>query len=375
MADSVLTGSLGAFKLADVLTLLSMARKSGMLTLTSDVRTATVAFMNGSAVHASSNQEKFRLSAMLLRKRAITPEQFQKIDALMRGEGGRFGRIAVEEGLTSEEHLRDWLKMQVTEVLFDAFVWTSGSFAFSDQLELPEHAVTIAVDLPNLIMEGARRIEEWTHVQELLPESSAIFHVVATPRDDKITLTSDEWKILFLINGQRTLDDLVRDADGDALHVYRVIYGLSANQLIEPLNIPSSPPPDRTEDTLRQTAPMFHSELTLPEQSVGEATSLLPTQPPVVKPPTARLVMPNGIVELTDSEYLLGRQRENTIHIDDLGVSGYHARIYRSGESYVIEDMKSRNGTWINDLRVARATLKHGDALRLGATEMKFEVR
>ena len=372
MADSVLTGSLGAFKLADVLTLLSMARKSGMLALTSDTRTATIAFMNGSAVHASSNQERLRLSALLLRKRSIAPDQFQKIDALMRGEGGRFGRIAVEQGLTSEEHLRDWLKMQVAEVLFDAFVWTSGSFVFSDQLELPEHAVTIAVDLPNLIMEGARRIEEWTHVHQLLPDSSTVFHVVAAPRDDKITLTSDEWKILFLINGQRTLDDLVRDADGDALHVYRVIYGLAANQLIEPVSAAPSHPADRTEDTLRQTAPIFHNELTLPEQSLGEETSFLS---PDTKPPAARLVMPNGIVELTDSEYLVGRQRDNTIHIDALGVSGYHARIYRSGDSYVIEDMKSRNGTWINDLRVARATLKNGDAVRLGATEMRFEMR
>ena len=56
---------------------------------------------------------------------------------------------------------------------------------------------------------------------------------MATPRDEKITLTAEEWKILFMINGQRTIEDLCDDSEDDPFHVYRLLYGLHANKLIE----------------------------------------------------------------------------------------------------------------------------------------------
>jgi hypothetical protein len=379
MTTAVLHGSLGSFKLADVLTLLSMGRKSGTLSLTSDQRLASVVFVNGAVVYAGSNQEKLRLSAILLRKKKITREQFDSMDVLVR-DGKQFGQIALQQGVLNEDQLRDFLKIQVADVLFDAFVWTAGEFSFAEELDLPEYAVTITVDLPNLIMEGARRIEEWEHCLQLLPDSSTIYRVVASPRDDKITLTQDEWKLLFMINGQRTLDDLVRDSDEDQLNVYRIVYGLAANQLIEPVRsgLPQrtggSGPPD---DTMRQTAPVFHAEPTVRDADVGDDTSLLITSDE--KRLVAQLVIGDSEpearkVSLTDTEYLLGRHRDNNIQINDLGVSGFHARIFRSGDGYAIEDLKSRNGIWINGTRVFHAALRSGDTVRLGATDVKYQV-
>jgi hypothetical protein len=372
MSEAVLRGSLGSFKLADVLTLLSMGRKSGTLALSSEQRRASVVFVNGAVVYAGSDQEKLRLSAILLRKKRITAAQFEQMDALVAREGRQFGQIALQQGILTEDQLRDFLKIQVAEVLFDAFVWTSGEFGFSEELELPEYAVTITVDLPNLIMEGARRIEEWEQCLQLLPDSSAVYRVVASPRDEKVTLTSDEWKLLFMINGQRTLDDLVREADDDPVNVYRIVYGLAANQLIElaqAAGVSRAPAPAQ-DDTMRQTAPIFHSEKTVQDEP-GDDTSLLITSDP--KEVVAQLIIGEETVALTKSEYLVGRHGDNNIQITDLGVSGFHARIFRSGEGYAIEDLKSRNGIWINGTRVFHATLRDGDTVTLGATSVKYE--
>ena len=57
-----------------------------------------------------------------------------------------------------------------------------------------------------------------------------------------------------------------------------------------------------------------------------------------------------------------------------LGVSGYHARVFRTADGYAIEDMKSRNGIWINGGRIFHATLRTGDQIRMGATDLKYEV-
>lgn len=391
MSDVGLQGSLSSFKLTDVLTLLSMGRKSGTLDVSNGERNSFVTFVNGALVYAGSNQEKLRLSAILLRKKKISRDQFEPIDRLMRSEGGRFGQIAVQRGVLSEDQLRDSLKVQVSEVLFDAFVWTNGAFSFSDELRLPDYAVTITVDLPNLIMEGARRIEQWEQCLQLLPDSSAVFRVVVAPKDEKITLTADEWKILFLINAQRTLNDLVRDADEDALTVYRLVYGLEANKLIETVKplvagndtrrISEAP---RSDDTMRQTAPLFHKERTIPEGSGGDDTSLLVSDeanlayhdvaPQVIAQVIVLDDSGNRTLPLTGTEYSIGRQKDNSIHLDDLGVSGYHARIFRFGDGYVVEDLKSRNGTWVNGTREAYATLKNGDLMRVGATDLRYEV-
>ncbi|HUP46498.1 MAG TPA: DUF4388 domain-containing protein [Thermoanaerobaculia bacterium] len=380
MSDAVLRGSLGAFKLADILTFLSMGRKSGTLALVHGEARATVVFVNGAVVHASSDQEKLRLSAILLRKKKITAAQFEAIDALVR-EGRRFGQIALQQGVLTEDQLREFLRIQVTEVLFDAFVWMSGTFEFAEDLDLPEYAVTISVDMPNLIMEGARRIEEWQHCLELLPDGGAVYRVVAAPREDKITLTAEEWKLLFMIDGRRSLDDLVRDSDEDPLIVYRVVYGLAANQLIEPVREPGEPQtvrPTTHDDTLRQTAPIFHAEPTVRDAEVGDATSVLIRDQEETAVVVAQLVIGDAGAEprtipLTEPEYLVGRHRDNNIQITDLGVSGFHARLFRSGEGYAIEDLKSRNGIWVNGTRVFHATLRSGDTLRLGATEVKYE--
>ncbi len=394
MSEAALQGSLASFKLADVLTFLSMARQTGTLVVSSDGRATRATFQNGALVYAVSNQEKLRLSAILLRTKNISKDQFERIDGLMRSEGGFFGQLAIQQGVLTEDQLRDYLKVQVSEVFYDAFVWTSGTFAFTPDLDMPPWAVTISVDLSSLIMEGARRIEEWEQCTALLPDPSAIFRIVATPKDDKITLSNNEWKILFLINGQRTLDDLVRDAGDDPLQVYRLVYGLLANKLIEPVQppvaandthtrFPTNPPiPD---DTLRQTVPMppMLGDATMREPS-DDTELLVATKgrlsySDVARPVVAQLVISidgaeSRTVPLTESEHMIGRRRDNDIQIIDVGVSGFHARIFRSGDSYVVEDMKSRNGVWLNGNRIFHAALRSGDTLRLGATDLRYEV-
>ena len=382
MAEAVLSGDIAAFRLPDVLTLLSTARKSGTLLLGHGARQASLFFDQGALVFASSTQEQFRLGSILLRKKKITPEQRARIDELMLRDGGRFGERAVQEGVLTEDQLRDFLKIQVSEIVFDAFLWDGGTFSFVHDATLPPYAVTISIDLPNLMMEGARRINEWEQCLRLLPDKSVVFRVVTTPRDEKITLTAEEWKLLFLINGQRTLEELCEAADAP-LPVYRVMYGLYANKLIEEVRGARTAEPE--DATVRQDAPRFGAESTIRDEEASDDTSLLLSSDgrmsysDVVSPTLAQLRVESGelagrIIPLAEPEYLIGRHRDNGIQIPDLGVSGFHARIYRGPDGFTLEDLKSRNGTWINGTRIYHATLAHGDRVHLGQTDLVYEV-
>ena len=66
----------------------------------------------------------------------------------------------------------------------------------------------------------------------------------------------------------------------------------------------------------------------------------------------------------------IGRAPDNDIHIDNLSVSNYHARVYVEAGSLVVEDLNSLNGSFLNDIRVERAMLKDGDTILIGKHEI-----
>ncbi|HKW33149.1 MAG TPA: FHA domain-containing protein [Candidatus Acidoferrum sp.] len=69
----------------------------------------------------------------------------------------------------------------------------------------------------------------------------------------------------------------------------------------------------------------------------------------------------------------IGRAPDNDLSVDNLAVSSYHAKIFFEGGRMVIEDLNSLNGTFVNDLRVERATLHDGDKVHIGKHIIKVD--
>jgi pSer/pThr/pTyr-binding forkhead associated (FHA) protein len=69
---------------------------------------------------------------------------------------------------------------------------------------------------------------------------------------------------------------------------------------------------------------------------------------------------------LTADETRLGRHPDSEIMLDDITVSRRHAAIERTPEGYVVTDAGSLNGTYVNQERIERAVLHHGDELQVG---------
>jgi pSer/pThr/pTyr-binding forkhead associated (FHA) protein len=76
---------------------------------------------------------------------------------------------------------------------------------------------------------------------------------------------------------------------------------------------------------------------------------------------------------LTQTATTIGRLPDNTLQIDNLAVSGHHAKIYWSEGHYVVEDLGSLNGTYVNNKRVGQATLIHGDQVLIGKHVVEFK--
>ena len=77
-------------------------------------------------------------------------------------------------------------------------------------------------------------------------------------------------------------------------------------------------------------------------------------------------------IPIQKSTLSIGRLPGNDIVIDNLAVSGYHARLILDEDHYVIEDLSSLNGTFLNNQRVRRGSLKDGDAIVIGKHTLLF---
>ncbi|MCJ7745421.1 MAG: FHA domain-containing protein, partial [Actinobacteria bacterium] len=113
----------------------------------------------------------------------------------------------------------------------------------------------------------------------------------------------------------------------------------------------------------------------------------LPVEKPGEPQPGARRRAPHkgpAVLELVDSGDVspaftvdketvqIGRLSDNDIMLPDPNVSRVHARVSRRGDSYFITDLKSTNGTFLNEERIMDAQLADEDVIRLGGTRLIF---
>ena len=76
---------------------------------------------------------------------------------------------------------------------------------------------------------------------------------------------------------------------------------------------------------------------------------------------------------LSQGVVTIGRLPDNLIQVDNLAVSGHHAKIYWDVDHYVLEDNNSLNGTFVNNRRISKAVLKDGDEVLIGKHTVAFK--
>src|SRR4051794_13790640 len=80
--------------------------------------------------------------------------------------------------------------------------------------------------------------------------------------------------------------------------------------------------------------------------------------------------------KLADGEYVIGRRSDCQIFVPDMRVSRQHARLWKTGEAWEIEDLGSNNGTFVNGVKVQSATqIRHDDEILIANNRIRVETR
>jgi hypothetical protein len=396
--EKVLEGSLARFEVPDVLTFLNMGRRTGLLAMERGEQETKLFIREGNPVFATSSRDELRLGSMLIRMRRVTAADLERALDRHRGRGYRLGQALLAERLLTEAELASFLKVQVSEVIFDTFEWKDGVFTFWDKVPPPATAVTLLMDLQNLIMEGSRRIDERGRLSQVFPDKDMVVEAMANPERVKhsVTMTPEEWKVFFLLDGRRSLSEICRLAGNpDEMTTLEILHRLVMAKFAAVLPPPSAPapaPPTSAHPThlagegkLPPGGPatvQFQSGVRAPREQDDTHEIVTPKAVQYAqqgRATSSRLVlMKDGGGEtsfpLTRETYTVGRHRNNDIVISDPKVSSFHARLDRSPDGFVVVDLKSRNGSFINGRRVETGPLRNGDEVRMGPARLLYRV-
>lgn len=231
-----LAGNLKTVSFPDILQLLATGNKTGILEITSGPRQKEIAFRDGMIIHASSvNSNEDLLGNLLLKRGRISKNDLEKAIQLHKQTGRQLGTTLVDMNLFDKEEILDCLQLQVEEIVYNVFSWEEGDFKFNEGVAPRNAQFTIELNTMNVIMEGTRRIDEWVEIQKVLPPDDVLLRLVNNPKtkQDQLKITLEEFKIMALINGERTLPDLVEASPIGEFVTYRALYKLINSGLVE----------------------------------------------------------------------------------------------------------------------------------------------
>jgi tetratricopeptide (TPR) repeat protein len=204
-------GALSDVSLADISQLLGMGGKTGCLTLTNYGNTGSVYFEDGTVIFATVTNRLDRLGDLLVTHQAITRDQLSAAVAKQApGSGQRLGEVLVELGSLTQEKLDEYIAVQIEEAVYLIFQWNEGTFKFDPDIMPEETVFRVSLSIDGLLMEGARRVDEWSVVEKKITSMDLVFALERNPLEDEgLDLTDDQKLIIPLIDGQRSVMDLV----------------------------------------------------------------------------------------------------------------------------------------------------------------------
>ena len=141
--------------------------------------------------------------------------------------------------------------------VYTLFTWTSGTFNFEPGVAPEEGAERVSVDPQSMLLEGARRVDEWSLIEKKIPSFDVVYSI-DRPRltMNRDTLSPEQETLLPLIDGHRDINSLIRDSGLGEFEVGKALYGLLNASFLLPVGR------KRTTPTLpRNASPLERREL------------------------------------------------------------------------------------------------------------------
>ncbi len=246
-------GTLREFKVPDILQLISLQKKTGILTFNSQEGFITLIFEDGFIIGIDAFPKKLemRVGNVFVKQEIISEEMLQRALSIQKRTNQKVGEILIGMGLIDEKIIPEVLKIQATQIVLSLFNWKKGEYNFKvlDYVDKELRLLSpIAVD--NLIMEGVQMLDEWPLIKKVIPDEGIVFEPVSlgnkkialiSEYDDDLQskeantlyMTETEVNLLKHINGRNTVKDIVEMGLFTEYKIYKNLYNLFNKGLMQ----------------------------------------------------------------------------------------------------------------------------------------------
>jgi Flp pilus assembly protein TadD len=220
-------GDLTRICLPDIIRHIYTNRRSGCLRLIQEQTRKEIFFELGAMIFASSNRREDRIGETMVRHGTLSRENFQLIQTRM-GRGKRFGKVLVELGLMNERDLIANVTIQILDIVYSVFNWTTGSYEFIEIEKTVSDDLKLDLSTASIILEGVRRVGDMDIIQRGLGDLNRLIGPSTNPllRLQSLSIKPVERQIIELAKEPVGLIQILVSVKSPAESVLRSLYGL-----------------------------------------------------------------------------------------------------------------------------------------------------
>ncbi len=223
-------GNLSEASLADVLQLLALGRKSGVLSIARDGSFGSIHFGDGRVVFAGLVNRRDGLGDRLVRAGVIGADTLARELAAI---GSHDDRALAHALLTHADVDRDAIerefRMQVEEAVYHLFSWNQGTFSFDPIESRSLHDDLVSISADALLLEGARRVDEWTLIEKKIPSLDLLFELDHTRLAQReVELSAAQERILPFLDGTHDVQAIIERSGLSEFDAGKALFGILA---------------------------------------------------------------------------------------------------------------------------------------------------
>jgi hypothetical protein len=220
-----LNGDVTTFPLAAIVQMIHDERKTGILTVSTPRHRCSIYFRGGKIIHVRGNTDKeLKLGALLKANNLISEERLEDMLAVSKAMEKRLGTVLLEREYIDRDKLVSIIHLQFKETVATMLSWDDAQFSYSDGLDGYSDEIKCEVDPVRLVLEAKKREE----FKGLIPNDQVIFLINQKVDTSKSVHAARDLRVLLLLDGRRTVAQLIKETGYSRLAVYRSLAKLYA---------------------------------------------------------------------------------------------------------------------------------------------------
>jgi hypothetical protein len=231
-----LKGNLRDFSITQILNLVNIARKSGTLYIEGARDEARINFRNGQLCNIQIGQQEKNLLQRLSEGKKISASQQKLLSDRLTGKSDKeAGLFLVNGGYVNQEEIFSVLEASLTAEMRGVLTWAEGFFHFEAGELIPPDRIPAKINLENIIVEGARKLQELEELKAEIPSLEMALRFTDRPGTNirNVNLSDQEWQVVSFVNPKNTIQQIADKTKLDDLEIRRVVYALLQAGLVE----------------------------------------------------------------------------------------------------------------------------------------------